>query len=157
MGYVKKNFLAGLELAEFSALAPAAQAWVDTVADVRVHAATHQRPIDRFEDERHKLKRLNPAGFDLGTISTVRAASTCRVPLESNQYSVPPHLAGQRLERVVGPPGCRSRPIRTGCASTTTSSSSRVMRAAWTATATSRIPTMPACCRRSVRPRASSA
>jgi len=97
VGYVKKNFLAGLELAEFAALAPAAQRWLDTVADVRVHAATHQRPIDRFEDERDKLQALNPVGYDLGAIRTVRATSTCRVPLESNHYSVPPHLAGQRL------------------------------------------------------------
>ena len=97
VGYVKKNFLAGLELPDFAALAPAAQAWVDTVADVRIHASTHQRPVDRFKDERDKLKPLNPKGYDLGTISTVRATSTCRVPLESNHYSVPPHLAGQRL------------------------------------------------------------
>ncbi len=97
VGYVKKNFLAGLELPDFAALAPAAQHWVDTVADVRIHAATHQRPIDRFEEERDQLKRLNPNGYDLGTIRTVRATPTCRVPLESNHYSVPPHLAGQRL------------------------------------------------------------
>lgn len=97
VGYVKKNFLAGLDLPDFGALAPAAQAWVDTVADVRVHASTQQRPIDRFADERHHLGRLNPNGYDLGRIRTVRATSTCRVPLESNHYSVPPHLAGQRL------------------------------------------------------------
>ena len=78
-------------------LAPAAQAWVDTVADLRIHATTHQRPVDRFEDERGQLKRLNPNGCDLGTIKTVRATSPCRVPLASNHYSVPPHLAGQRL------------------------------------------------------------
>jgi len=97
VGYVKKNFLAGLELADFAALAPAAQCWVDTVADVRLHAATHQRPIDRFEDERDRLRALNPMGYDLGSVRTVRATSTCRVALESNHYSVPPHLAGQRL------------------------------------------------------------
>ena len=97
VGYVKKNFLAGLTLPDFAALAPAAQAWVDTVADVRIHASTHQRPIDHFEGERHKLLPLNASGYDLGTISTVRATSTCRVALESNHYSVPPHLAGQRL------------------------------------------------------------
>jgi transposase len=97
VGYVKKNFLAGLVLPDFAALAPAAQTWVDTVADVRIHASTHERPVDRFEGERGKLKPLNPNGYDLGTISTVRATSTCRVPLESNHYSVPPHLAGQRL------------------------------------------------------------
>lgn len=97
VGYVKKNFLAGLELPDFAALAPAARHWVDTVADVRLHAATHQRPIDRFEDERAHLKRLNPAGFDLGRISTVLASPTYRVALDSNHYSVPPHLAGQHL------------------------------------------------------------
>ena len=97
VGYVKKNFLAGLELPDFAALAPAAKLWVDTVADVRLHAATHQRPIDRFEDERHSLVRLNPAGFDLGRISTVLASPTCRVAVDSNHYSVPPHLAGQHL------------------------------------------------------------
>ena len=97
VGYVKKNFLAGLELPDFAALASAARLWVDTVADVRIHAATHERPIDRFEDERAHLQRLNPTGFDLGRISLVRASATCRVALESNHYSVPPLLAGQRL------------------------------------------------------------
>ena len=97
VGYVKKNFLAGLELPDFAALAPAAQLWVDTVADVRLHAATHQRPIDRFDDERGALQALNPLGYDLGAVRTVRATPTCRVPLESNHYSVPPQLAGQRV------------------------------------------------------------
>ena len=97
VGYVKGNLLAGLELPDFAALGAVAKLWVDTVADVRVHAATHERPIDRFERERAHLQRLNPTGFDLGRISLVRASSTCRVPLESNHYSVPPHLAGQRL------------------------------------------------------------
>ena len=46
----------------------AAQLWVDTVADVRMHESTHQRPIDRFEEERAHLKRLNPAGFDLARV-----------------------------------------------------------------------------------------
>jgi transposase len=97
VGYVKKNFLAGLELPDFAALAPAARLWVDTVADVRIHAATHERPIDRFEGERQHLQRLNPTSFDLGRISLVRASATCRVALESNHYSVPPQFAGQRL------------------------------------------------------------
>lgn len=97
VGYVKKNFLAGLALPDFAALAPAARLWVDAVADLRIHAATHERPIDRFEGERQHLQRLNPAGFDLGRISLVRVSPSCRVPLESNHYSVPPQFAGQRL------------------------------------------------------------
>jgi hypothetical protein len=37
-------------LADFAAMQSAAQLWVDTVADVRMHESTHQRPIDRFEE-----------------------------------------------------------------------------------------------------------
>ena len=97
VGYVKKNFLAGLELPDFAALQPAATLWMDTVANVRTHESTHQRPIDRFEDERAHLRSLNPAGFDLARVSTVRATKQFRVPLDTNHYSVPARYAGQRL------------------------------------------------------------
>ena len=97
VGYVKKNFLAGLEVADFAALQPAAALWVDTVANVRIHGATHQRPIDRFADERVHLRPLNPTGFDLARVCTVRASSQFRVPLDSNYYSVPARYAGQHL------------------------------------------------------------
>jgi hypothetical protein len=66
VGFVKKNFLAGLELADFSTMQPAAQLWVDTVADVRMHESTHQRPTDRFEDERAKLTPLQSRGIRSG-------------------------------------------------------------------------------------------
>ena len=97
VGYVKKNLLAGLELPDFAAMQPAAVMWMDTVANVRVHESTHQRPIDRFEEERVHLKRLNPAGFDLARVSTVRATKQFRVPLDSNHYTVPARYAGHRL------------------------------------------------------------
>jgi transposase len=97
VGYVKKNFLAGLELSDFSAMQPAAQLWVDTVADVRTHESTHQRPIDQFEEERAKLRPLNPAGFDLARVTNVRATKQFRVALDSNHYSVPARYAGQLL------------------------------------------------------------
>ena len=97
VGYVKKNFLSGLELADFAALQPAAALWVDTVANVRIHGATHQRPIDRFADERAHLRPLNPAGFDLARVCTVRASRQFRVPLDTNHYSVPARYVGQQL------------------------------------------------------------
>jgi transposase len=97
VGYIKKNLLAGLQLPEFAALNALAKVWVDTVADVRLHAATHQRPIDRFAEESGKLGPLNPNGYALATIHPVRASRTCRVPLQANHYSVPPQFAGLRL------------------------------------------------------------
>lgn len=94
VGYVKKNFLSGLELGDFSAIQPAAQLWVNTVADVRMHASTHQRPVDRFKEEAAKLRPLNPAGFDLARPIVVRATKQFRVALDANHYSVPARLAG---------------------------------------------------------------
>lgn len=97
VGYVKKNLLAGLELPDFVALQPAATVWVDTVANVRLHRETQQRPLDRFEDERAHLLPLNPAGFDLARVCVVRATKQFRVALDSNHYTVPSRYAGQRL------------------------------------------------------------
>jgi len=97
VGYVKKNFLAGLELTDFTALQPAATLWVDTVANVRLHAATHQRPIEMFAQERAALKPLNPNGFDLARVITVRANKQFRVTLDANHYSVPARYAGRSL------------------------------------------------------------
>ncbi len=97
VGYVKKSFLAGQDFIDFSAVQPAAQLWVDTVADVRIHGSTHRRPIDMFAQERPHLQPLNPAGFDLARICTVRATNQFRVALDSNAYSVPSRHVGQQL------------------------------------------------------------
>ena len=46
VGYVKKNMLNGMELPDFSAMNTAAQIWLSEIANVRIHAETHQRPVD---------------------------------------------------------------------------------------------------------------
>ena len=61
VGYVKKNFLHGLELADFRTVHAAAQVWLDTIANVRIHGATQQRPVDLLAQERaHVSATLNP-------------------------------------------------------------------------------------------------
>ena len=40
VGYVKKNFLAGLDLPPFEGIHPAVRQWLDTVANVRIHGET---------------------------------------------------------------------------------------------------------------------
>ena len=97
VGYVKKNFLAGLQLADLSAVQAAGTLWMDTVANVRIHESTHERPIDRFEQERTALHRLNPNGFDLARVIRVRANKQFRVALDSNHYSVPAKYANTRV------------------------------------------------------------
>ena len=97
VGYVKKNFLGGLQLADFASLGVAGTLWMDTVANVRLHESTHERPIDRFEQERTALQRLNPKGFDLARLIRVRANKQFRLALDSNHYSVPAKYANARV------------------------------------------------------------
>jgi transposase len=97
VGYVKKNFLAGLELPDFSALNPAARQWLDTVANVRLHSETRQQPVQAWHTERPYLRLLPLQPFDIATVSQVRASRQFRVTLDTNHYSVPAHYAGQAL------------------------------------------------------------
>jgi transposase len=95
VGYVKKNFLNGLELADFSAINPAARYWLDQVANVRVHGQTHQTPQALFAQE--KLKPLNPHPYDAAVVDTVRVNSQFRIRVDGNAYSVPCRYASSRL------------------------------------------------------------
>ena len=97
VGYVKKNFLAGLDIPDFSALAPAARHWLDTVANVRVHGETRQKPFDLWQKEKPYLNPLPINPFDIATVSQVRASRQFRITLDTNRYSVPAHYAGQLL------------------------------------------------------------
>ena len=49
VGYVKKNFLNGLPLLSFPPVNPAAVQWRDTVANIRIHGETQQKPLDLFQ------------------------------------------------------------------------------------------------------------
>jgi len=98
VGYVKKNFLAGLELPNsLSALNSAARQWMDQIANVRIHGETHQQPLELFAQEKERLKPLPPLPADTGVIRTVRATNRCRIALDTNRYSVPSLYASQRL------------------------------------------------------------
>lgn len=97
VGYVKKNFLNGLDIPDFSAVNPAARTWLDAIANVRVHGETHEQPIDRFETEKKALQALPAQPYDVSVIHTVRASNRFRVPLDSNRYSVPAEYASTAL------------------------------------------------------------
>ena len=97
VGYVKKNLLAGLEIADFSHLNPSAREWLDTVANVRIHGETRRRPIDLFEEERELLQPLPATVHDFGNVHPARASNRFRVNFEANRYSVPAEYASQRL------------------------------------------------------------
>ena len=103
VGYVKKNFLAGLDVTDFSVLNPAALRWLDTVANVRIHGETGKKPVDLFAEERGCLTQLPLHPYDIAVVSPIRASSQFRVTLDTNRYSVPAEYAGARLTLKVYP------------------------------------------------------
>lgn len=97
VGYVKKNFLKGLEISDFSHLNPACKNWLENIANSRIHGETQKIPKELFKEEYQHLQSLPLHPYDIGTISQVRASSQFRVALDSNRYSVPAEYAGSKL------------------------------------------------------------
>jgi transposase len=97
VGYVKKNFLNGLDIPGFTAVNPAARLWLDTVANVRLHGETHCKPLDRFAQKKPLLRPLPAMPYDCAVIRSVPANACCRVVLDTNRYTVPYLYASQKL------------------------------------------------------------
>jgi len=95
VGYVKKNFLHGLELSNFEAINPAARHWLDTVANVRVHGQTRKTPQELFAQE--KLNPLHPLPYEAAVVQTVLVNSQFRIKVDGNAYSVPCQYASSQL------------------------------------------------------------
>jgi transposase len=103
VGYVKKNFLAGLDIPDFSAINPAAGNWLEQIANVRAHGTTNKQPVESFKTEKPALRPLPVTPYDIAAIRQVRANNRFRVALDSNLYSVPSEYAGARLTLKVYP------------------------------------------------------
>jgi transposase len=103
VGFIKKNFLSGLDLSCFAAVNPAARQWIDTVANVRLHAQTHRKPLELFAQEKARLKPLPVQPYDCAVIRPGGANGCCRVHFEANRYSVPYLYASQKLTLKVYP------------------------------------------------------
>jgi transposase len=103
VGYVKGNFLNGLEVPDFAALNPAVRLWLETVANVRLHRETQRRPVDLWTEERAHLQPVNPRPFDVARVLAVRANRQFRVAFEANRYSVPARFAGAQVTLKVSP------------------------------------------------------
>ncbi len=97
VGYVKKNFLSGLEISDFTVLGPAVRQWLDEVANVRLHGETRKQPIKMFAEEKERLQAMAPTPYDIATVHSLRASNRFRVTFETNRYSVPAEYASQRL------------------------------------------------------------
>jgi transposase len=91
--YVKRNALAGRRFASWEDLNAWLEQWSRTVADLRVHGTTHERPIDRFARE-----RLVPLGsrppYKYEQVKLRRVANDALVAVGAARYSVPVEYVG---------------------------------------------------------------
>jgi len=97
VGYVKKNFLAGLPPGDFALFNPAVRYWLEEVANVRRHAETRQTPNELFAVEKPALRSLPASHYDAGAVKPVSATRRFRIHFDGNRYSVPAEYAGARL------------------------------------------------------------
>ncbi len=98
VGYVKKNFLAGLDLPNsLGAVNTAVRRWLDVTANVRDHRETRKQPAELFLIEKPALRPLPTVSADTSVTRIVRITNRCRVVLDTNRYSVPSRHASQRL------------------------------------------------------------
>jgi len=58
VGYVEHNFWPSARFVDLADLNRQGMQWVATVADVRIHGTTHERPVDRLEKDRAHLGLL---------------------------------------------------------------------------------------------------
>jgi transposase len=97
--YFKGNFLPGREFVDAVHLHEQLAEWMTTIADVRIHGTTHERPLDRFAQEQPAL--LPTAGqpsFRLEAPLARIVADDWLVSIDTNRYSVPFTLIGQPVE-----------------------------------------------------------
>jgi transposase len=93
VGYVKHNALAGRRFHSWEELNGWLERWSAEVADLRVHGTTHERPIDRFAQERlTPLGTRPPYRYELVRSRTV--ANDALVAVGAARYSVPVQYVG---------------------------------------------------------------
>ena len=103
IGYLKKNFLNGLEKGTLAALNNAGRNWMENIANVRIHGVTKKQPAELFKSEHEAMKVLPLFPYDCCVTHNVRVNSQYRVVFESNRYSVPPELVCKHIDMKVYP------------------------------------------------------
>jgi transposase len=97
--YFKRNFLPGREFVDDVHLHEQLGEWMTTIADVRLHGTTHERPIERFGQEQPLLiPTASQPSFRLEAPLVRIVAEDYLVSVDTNRYSVPFPLIGQTVE-----------------------------------------------------------
>jgi hypothetical protein len=97
--YIQRNFLPGRTFIDRVDFDEQLAEWMTTVADVRIHGTTHERPLDRFCREKDRLvATAGQPSFQVGMSVSRIVADDYLVSFRTNRYSVPFTLIGQTVE-----------------------------------------------------------
>lgn len=99
VGYVKNSFLEGREFTDVPDLNQQAEAWSDTLANVRIHGTTKQRPVDRHQIElAHLVNSAIYPAFDTRPSERRLVARDSRISFMGVRYSVDPAAVAKTVE-----------------------------------------------------------
>jgi hypothetical protein len=97
--YFKRNFLPGREFVDDVHLHEQVGEWMATIADIRLHGTTHERPIERFVQEQPLLiPTASQPSFRLEAPLIRIVAEDYLVSVDTNRYSVPFALINQTVD-----------------------------------------------------------
>lgn len=98
--YVKSNALKGRSFRSWEELNDWLIEWCLTIADRRVHGTTHEIPAERFRQEAlFQIVGVEPYRLERNPVRSV--ANDSLVALDTNRYSVPWQIVGERVEIAV--------------------------------------------------------
>jgi transposase len=95
--YLRSSFLDGRQITDWARDNDELRKWLSEVANVRAHAVTRRRPVDRFEEEKAKLRPVVELALDLSIIRAVKTTSQALVHFDGNLYTVPFVFASKAL------------------------------------------------------------
>lgn len=99
--YVHADLLQGSTFHDLGDLNRQAQLWLQTIARVRTHGTTRERPLDRMDQERPYLLHLPPRPFVAAQVQDRLVGPDFCVAWETNRYSVSPSFVGRSVKLLV--------------------------------------------------------
>jgi transposase len=101
--YVKDNFLLGREFADLADINAQGRHWMDTVANVRIHATTGARPVDLLASERESLTPIRSVvPYQIYELLERKVDVEGFVRARGSRYSVAPEYIERQVVVCVG-------------------------------------------------------
>ena len=97
-GFMETSFESGRSFANELDFQNQLDRWFSERANVRLHRTLRERPVDRLERERERMRPLLEPGPDLDRRIVIRVPPQPYVHVDRNDYSLDPRLVGRRVE-----------------------------------------------------------